>query len=446
MSGQPTLRDMSGVIPPAPPAPPPPRPYRLPPELLEDDEFTEKRYQKELQFRMVGAIERGDFKHLQELIDKGVDTNATIVLVKTPLTLALEQSEVSYEIIETLLDAAGTDPNLADLTPWGLRPLHSVAKLGHVFLAKMFLEGPKKQECDINATDKGGSTPLHFAAWYGNRDMVSYLLDSSADMLIADNCGRTVLHRACEAKNRDIADDLINRGFDVNVTDNYGWTPIFHNVFFSNLYMVEFLLESGARVDLHDCYNKCLLELACYNNIAPLHDGHLPEKVTLATSFNFYERSHGIPSEEFQDLIYDLEQRFFLEDHASFQCVKMLLNAGADPKEYPTDEMACNAFGVEAKIRAYLILAGALLDPQDIWVTGKFPKYPDWRSKWFKQQVVSQLSLFRQCRYKIRQCLAHTRNIDKNIELLPIPKSLREKLKLDKDFEQFMQVVKEGEK
>lgn len=31
---------MSGVIPPAPPVPPPPRPFQLPPELLEDDEFT----------------------------------------------------------------------------------------------------------------------------------------------------------------------------------------------------------------------------------------------------------------------------------------------------------------------------------------------------------------------------------------------------------------------
>lgn len=294
---------------------------------------------------MVGAIERGDFHHLQDLIDKGVNTNAVIVLVKTPLTLALEQSEVSFEVIETLLKAERTDPNLGDLTPWGLRPLHTVGKLGNILLAKLFLEGCKKSDCDINALDNGGATPLHFAARYGNKDMLNYLLDHSAIMSIADKCGRTVLHRACEAKHKDIAQVLINRGFDVNATDNFGWTPLFHSVFFSNILMVEFLIENGAKVDVHDCYGKCLLELACYNNIAPLHEGHLPEKVTLATSFNFYERSRFIPSEEFQDLIYDLEQRFFLEDHASFSCVKMLLNAGADPKEYPTDEMACNAFG-----------------------------------------------------------------------------------------------------
>ncbi|XP_045182454.2 poly [ADP-ribose] polymerase tankyrase-2-like [Mercenaria mercenaria] len=437
---------MSGVIPPPPPVPPLPKPYSLPPELLEDDEFTEKRYQKELQFLMVGAIERGDTRHLQELIDKGVNTNATIILVKTPLTQALEQNEVSYSIIETLLKAKGTDPNLADFTPWGLRPLHIVAKVGQVDLAKLFLEGCKKSDCDINAADKGGATPLHFAARYGHVDMVKYLLENSADMLTADDCGRTVLHRACEFQHRDVAQILIDKGIDVNITDNYGWTPLFHSIFFSSNLMAQFLIENGARADLHDLYGKTLLELACYNNIAPLHEGHLPEKVALATSFNFYERSKSIPSEEFLDLIYDLEQRFFLEDHECFSCVKMLINAGADPKEYPSDEMACNTFGVEAKIRAYLILAGAMLDPRDIWVTGTFPNYPDWRAKWFKHQVCEQISLFRQCRYKIRQCLAHTRNIDLTIESLPIPKGLREKLKLDNDFEGFMQIVKEGSK
>ncbi|XP_060589749.1 poly [ADP-ribose] polymerase tankyrase-2-like isoform X2 [Ruditapes philippinarum] len=393
---------------------------------------------------MVGAIEKGDTEQLQELIDKGVNTNAMIVLVKTPLTQALDQNEVSYSIIETLLKAKGTDPNLADFTQFGLRPLHIVAKVGQVELAKLFLEGCKRSVCNINALDKGGATPLHFAARYGHRDMVLYLLEQSANMKKADDCGRTVLHRACEFNHKNIAQIFINKGFDVNVKDNFGWSPLFHSIFFSNDQMARFLIDNGARVDFHDIYGKSLLELACYNNIAPLHEELLPEKVALATSFNSYERNRSIPSEEFKDLIYDLEHRFFLEDHECFTCVKLLINAGADPKEYPTDEMACNTFGVEAKIRAYLILAGAMLDPQDIWVTGTFPRYPDWRDKWFKHQLCEQIRLFRQCRYQIRKSLAHTRNIDKAIDSLPVPKGLKDNLKLDKDFELFMQVVNEG--
>ncbi|XP_053382430.1 poly [ADP-ribose] polymerase tankyrase-like [Mercenaria mercenaria] len=434
---------MSGVIPPPPPVPSPPTPYCFP-DLPKYNGFTEKKTQKELQFLMVGAIERANVRQLKELVDKRVDTNAKIILVKTPLTQALEQNEVSYGIIETLLKAKGTDPNLADFTPLGLRPLHIVAKVGRVELAKLFLEGCKKSDCDINATDKGGATPLHFAARYGHDDMVNYLLENSADMLRADNCGRTALHRACEFQHRDIAQTLIDKGIDVNITDNYGWTPLFHSVFFNNNSVVEFLLENGARVDLHDFYGKTLLELVGYNKVSLLHEDNLPVKVALATSFNFYERSRSIPSEELLDLISDLQQRFFLEDHACFQSMKTLINAGADPKDYSTDEIASDTFRIQAKIRAYLLLAGAMLDPDDIWVTGTFSKNPDWRAKWFKHQICEQISLFRQCRYKIRRYLAHTRNIDLAIENLPIPKGLKEKLKLDNDFEGFMQIVKEG--
>ena len=294
---------------------------------------------------MVGAIENADIEQLREIIDKGVNTNATIVLVKTPLTQALDQNEVSYDIVEALLNAKDTDPNLADFTQFGLRPLHFVAKIGRIDLAKLFLEGSKKSLCDVNALDKGQATPLHFAARYGHSEMVKYLLEHSADMLKPDDCGRTVLHRACEFNHKDIAKIFIDKGFDVNVKDNYGWSPLFHSIFFSHDEMARFLIDNGARADYHDIYGKSLFELACYNTIAPLHEERLPAKVTLVTSFDSYQRSRSIPSEELKDLIEDLEHRFFLEDHESFTCVKLLLNAGADPKEYPTDEMACQEFG-----------------------------------------------------------------------------------------------------
>lgn len=294
---------------------------------------------------MVGAIERADTCHLQELVEKGVNCNATIILVKTPLTQALEQSEVSYDIIDTLLKASDTDPNLAESTPRGLRPLHIVAKLGQVKLATLFLDGCKKSTCDINAADKGGATPLHFAARYGHSDMVSYLLGKSADMLKADDCGRTVLHRACEYDNKDVAKIFLDEGMDINVTDNYGWSALFHSVFFSNLEMTKFLLDNGARVDSRDFYGYSPLQLAWYYTISPLNEKRLPEKVVLTTSFNIVERTRSIPSEEFQNLMTsDIVLRIFQRNDKCFDCVKMLMNAGADPKEYRHDDMNCNIF------------------------------------------------------------------------------------------------------
>jgi ankyrin repeat protein len=292
---------------------------------------------------MVGSIERGDTSHLQDLVDRGVNTNATIILVKKPLTQALEQSEVSYHIIKTLLKAESTDPNLAESTPSGLRPMHIVAKLGQVELAKLFLEGSKKSACDVNATEKGGATPLHFAARYGHSDLVKYLLEKHADMLKVDDCGRTVLHRACEYNHKNVAQIFIDSGMDVNITDNYGWTPLFHSVFFSNIEMIEFLLDNGARVDIKDFYGISLLQLAWYNTVSPLNEDHLPEKVVLTTNFDLVDRNRSIPSEEFQKLMTsDILVRIFQQNDRCFDCVKMLINAGADPKDYRHDDMQCN--------------------------------------------------------------------------------------------------------
>lgn len=81
--------------------------------------FSEKRHQKELQFRIVGAIENGDPRFTQELIDKGLNTNATILLVKTPLIHALEQNPFDVCVISALIKESTTDINLGEKTPWG---------------------------------------------------------------------------------------------------------------------------------------------------------------------------------------------------------------------------------------------------------------------------------------------------------------------------------------
>ncbi|KAL4218361.1 hypothetical protein ACF0H5_023098 [Mactra antiquata] len=431
-------------VPPAPPLPPPPKVYNLPPEILEDDEFAEKRFQKELQFRIVGAIEKSNCQLLEDLINKGVNTNAKILLVKTPLIHALEQNEVCFDIVQKILHAKGTDPNLGDFTPWGMCPLHIIAKIGDIPLAKLFLESDIEIKCDINIKDKGGATPLQFAARYGQEEIVKYLIKKSADQCIKDSCGRTALHRACERQHLNIAQYLIDYGSDVNAVDKFGWSPLFHSVFFSDIVVMQFLLNNGAKVNLLDMYGKSMIYLACYNNISPLHDGNLPEKVVLSTSFDFYERNWGKPSEEFLELSYDLEYRFFNNSHMCFQCLKMLLNAGADPKLFPTDDLACSSFTVIAKMRAYLMLAGAMLNPEDIWITAIEPGPASWQV-WLKSQLKDQLSLTRQCRYVIRMCVAHTRDVDKAVSELPLPSALKAKLKLDDDFEDFMKTVGKSE-
>lgn len=60
--------------------------------------------------------------------------------------------------------------------------------LAHYLISR----GVSKDEKDIQL-----HTPLHWAAYYGNAEMVMYLLNQGADKNAQDDCGCTPLHRAC---------------------------------------------------------------------------------------------------------------------------------------------------------------------------------------------------------------------------------------------------------
>ena len=301
--------------------------------------LSEKRYQKELQFRIVGAIENGDSKLVQELIDKGVNTNATILLVKTPLIHALEQFPYNYDVVSALINAQGTDVNLREKTPWGKKPLHDIAYIGSIELAELIVA---KENCDIDMRDNGGTTPLHFTARYGHANLACFLLDHGADMNAQDDCGRTALHRACENHHLHVAEKLLERGMNIDSTDNYSWTPIFHAIFFGHISVIHFLLKHGANIKVKDMYGHSLVHIACYNSLSEIHRHKFPELVALKTSFDYYQRKKKIPSEEFQDLLLmGLSCKMIYDNYWMFEVVKTLVNTGIDPKVYPTDDIYC---------------------------------------------------------------------------------------------------------
>jgi len=248
----------------------------------------------------VSAIENGDVSKVKAIIDDGVNTNCTIILVMTPLTHALNSKQLTPNpaIVRLLVDGVDTNVNLGDSNPWRWKPLHYIASYGSVELAQIVAEGSKRGECDIDVRDGGQATPLHHAARGGHTEMVNYLLARGADVNACDDCGRTALHRATEVDNLEVAQLLLQNGADVNAADNYGWTPIFQVVLFLQVGTVDFLLKQGASAALCDTFGQSLLHIACYNRLSHVHRREYPNSVLLNTSFHYIERKRKIVSQE----------------------------------------------------------------------------------------------------------------------------------------------------
>ncbi|CAB3979635.1 Myotrophin [Paramuricea clavata] len=74
----------------------------------------------------------------------------------------------------------------------------------------------EKKGCNVNGELMNGRNPIHFAADYGQREVIDY---------------------------------LVNQGADMNVPDKHGITPLLAAIYEGHLECVKLLLAKGAKKD-----------------------------------------------------------------------------------------------------------------------------------------------------------------------------------------------------
>ncbi|KAG8291376.1 putative ankyrin repeat protein RF_0381 [Homalodisca vitripennis] len=128
-----------------------------------------------------------------------------------------------------------------------------------------FTEGIKfliENNANINTKDNNGYTPLHYAMFCCNEQLVEDLIDIGADVNSADEMGRTPLHYATKENFSRGLDLLLERGVNVNQEDKFKITPLVWPVRRGNIDFVEKLTARGANVDYKDEHGESLLHYA----------------------------------------------------------------------------------------------------------------------------------------------------------------------------------------
>ncbi|XP_054645781.1 DNA-binding protein RFXANK isoform X3 [Dunckerocampus dactyliophorus] len=121
--------------------------------------------------------------------------------------------------------------------------IHQLAAQGEVSQVAAQLN---KNSSLLSIQDERGFTPLMWAAAFGEKAVVDFLLQKGADPRIVARNRESALTLASSGGYVDIIDSLLRRGVDVNAYDWNGGTPLLYAVRGNHVKCVEALLAKGA--------------------------------------------------------------------------------------------------------------------------------------------------------------------------------------------------------
>ncbi|XP_048778660.1 ankyrin repeat domain-containing protein 7-like [Ostrea edulis] len=157
------------------------------------------------------------------------------------LAARCDQPEVAVQLL-----AAGCDANLADSE--GNTPLHEAAECGHKEVVHILLHNG---QCDIDAKNVLGQTPVMRAVFNDNQEVVKVLVKAGSDLHHVDHLGKSALMIGLQEGAEKSCLYLIKAGSDVNRTDHEGRSVLFyavHSSYLHTLNVAKKLFKTGCDI------------------------------------------------------------------------------------------------------------------------------------------------------------------------------------------------------
>ena len=183
------------------------------------------------------AIENSDVASAFKLLESGANANATTPDRTSLLGAAVTQGEIA--ITEKLLAAGaaidGRTPDGENILPWAIRN-------GRLFAVRAMM----KAGADPHLTDRSGNPLLHVAMASGHREIAASLIDLGADSASINAAGQTTLHLALQREWLDLIPKLAAAGADPNARDATGISLLGQATQNQNFPHTAILLDCGA--------------------------------------------------------------------------------------------------------------------------------------------------------------------------------------------------------
>mmetsp|Transcript_26869 Transcript_26869/g.52616 ORF Transcript_26869/g.52616 Transcript_26869/m.52616 type:complete len:234 (-) Transcript_26869:131-832(-) len=168
----------------------------------------------------------GNYTYSRQLraTDKPYENREKAVVVNGEVTLLLHMAAKSGKNQLLTHSVAMPGVKLEDTDCLGSTPLHYAARFGQKEAVAILIQAG----ASIEARDAEGSMPLHAAASAGHLETLSLLLDARSDISAVDDKGNSALHLAAARSwsSDQIGQLLLDEGAEVNLTNFYGYTPL----------------------------------------------------------------------------------------------------------------------------------------------------------------------------------------------------------------------------